>query len=253
MPIAPAPTTISQKLSHSLPLVCHVVYTLIVSILTLLTSIMVHIIDGPVLHGWSLMTTISHSFLKAMLTLHPPQGRHSLDLVRFATQFKLPDFLFDATFAQDRIQIQNSPKIAAGVREAFSIGQLHFEPRQENIRSLTGEWVNNRANEADGHIILYLHGGYAQLTSAHIFLSPNSHRVITSRLSESCNAPVFALDYRLAPENPFPAAIEDALAAYLALIQPEGLIGKIFYMRAFYPHINLDFLDRLTTRKLLQI
>lgn len=48
-------------------------------------------------------------------------------------------------------------------------------------------------------------------------MSPRSHRVITSRLSYECDALVYALDYRLAPESIFPSAIEDALAAYLAL------------------------------------
>ncbi len=48
-------------------------------------------------------------------------------------------------------------------------------------------------------------------------MSPRSHRAITSRLSSECDAIVYALDYRLSPESIFPSAIEDALAACLAL------------------------------------
>lgn len=56
-------------------------------------------------------------------------------------------------------------------------------------------------------------------------MSPNSHRFITSEAARNCKAKAFALDYRLAPEAPFPSAVIDALAAYLALVQPEAILG----------------------------
>lgn len=49
-------------------------------------------------------------------------------------------------------------------------------------------------------------------------MSPRSHRSITARISKDSKCRVFALDYRLAPESIFPGAIEDAVAAYSALI-----------------------------------
>src|SRR5690606_6978309 len=47
--------------------------------------------------------------------------------------------------------------------------------------------------------------------------SPATHRSLTARLAKFTGYPVWALDYRLAPEHPHPAALEDALAAYRAL------------------------------------
>src|SRR5574341_2036606 len=64
------------------------------------------------------------------------------------------------------------------------------------------------AVESPTRIILYLHGG------AFFFGSPASYRNRAMRLSYRCNAEVFVPDYRLAPEHPYPAALEDAIAAW---------------------------------------
>jgi acetyl esterase/lipase len=63
-----------------------------------------------------------------------------------------------------------------------------------------------------GRAVLYLHGGgYCQG-------SPATHRIITGNLALQSAACVVAADYRLAPEEPFPAAVEDAVAAYRGLL-----------------------------------
>jgi acetyl esterase/lipase len=60
--------------------------------------------------------------------------------------------------------------------------------------------------------ILYLHGG------GYCIGSPATHRVITGHLAKATGATVYAPDYRLAPEHPHPAALEDALSAYRWLL-----------------------------------
>jgi monoterpene epsilon-lactone hydrolase len=72
---------------------------------------------------------------------------------------------------------------------------------------IEGEWVRTADSAADG-AVLYLHGG------AYVFCSPRTHRVLTSRLALDTGLPVLAPKYRLAPEHRFPAALDDALAAY---------------------------------------
>lgn len=61
-------------------------------------------------------------------------------------------------------------------------------------------------------VILYLHGG------AYALGSVNVHREFLARLAKACQIKVLAIDYRLAPEHPFPAALEDSLAAYHWLV-----------------------------------
>ena len=64
------------------------------------------------------------------------------------------------------------------------------------------------AVESPARVILYLHGG------AFVMGSPASYRNRAMRLSYRCHAEVFVPDYRLAPEHPFPAALDDAFAAW---------------------------------------
>lgn len=75
-------------------------------------------------------------------------------------------------------------------------------------------------------VILYLHGG------GYIFnlqdLS-NQHQYFATELAHAACAEVYALDYRTAPDNPFPAALKDAYRAYLALLA-KGIKPKNIYI-----------------------
>lgn len=62
--------------------------------------------------------------------------------------------------------------------------------------------------------MLYLHGG------AGYFGSPDTHRPSLCRYSQDIQGKVLAVNYRLAPQYPFPCGIQDSLAAYLWLIDP---------------------------------
>ena len=81
-------------------------------------------------------------------------------------------------------------------------------------RPVKGEWLFPRdAPEGPpGGAILYLHGG------GYVACSPRTHRPITSRLAHDTGLPVLAPRYRLAPEHPFPAPLEDAVTAYRWLL-----------------------------------
>jgi epsilon-lactone hydrolase len=62
-------------------------------------------------------------------------------------------------------------------------------------------------------VILYLHGGSYNAGSI------NSHLPLTSNIALAAKARVLAIDYRLAPEHPFPAAVDDAVAVYRWLLK----------------------------------
>ena len=68
------------------------------------------------------------------------------------------------------------------------------------------------APELARHAVLYLHGG------GYIVGAPALYRPLLGQLAERLGAPIYAPAYRLAPEHPYPAALDDAYAAYQALL-----------------------------------
>ncbi|HWU01822.1 MAG TPA: alpha/beta hydrolase [Novosphingobium sp.] len=72
-----------------------------------------------------------------------------------------------------------------------------------------------------GRVLLYMHGG------AFISGSAGGYRALAAELGRSAGARCLSLDYRLAPEHPFPAAVEDGVAAYRALLADGVAPGHI--------------------------
>jgi len=86
--------------------------------------------------------------------------------------------------------------------------------RTEPVRvgGLVGEWIHGRGARDDA-TLLYLHGGGYALGSI------LSHRNLVARLSEATGMRALLIEYRLAPEHPFPAGLDDAVAVYRWLLE----------------------------------
>jgi monoterpene epsilon-lactone hydrolase len=85
------------------------------------------------------------------------------------------------------------------------------ETSETSLGGVPAQLVATPASRADRHI-LYLHGG------GYVTGSPALYRHITWRLANATRAQIAAIDYRLAPEHPFPAALDDAVAAWKGLL-----------------------------------
>ena len=83
--------------------------------------------------------------------------------------------------------------------------------------------VSTEASRQD-HNVLYLHGG------AYVSGTPALYRHFSWRIADALEACVWMLEYRLAPEHPFPAALEDAAAAYQWLADRMPEPGRLFVM-----------------------
>lgn len=96
-------------------------------------------------------------------------------------------------------------------------------PRGVTVRTVLAGGVHAEWIEPEGVVpqgaVLYLHGG------GYCVGSLDTHRGLVSRLALAGQTRLLIIDYRLAPENPFPAALEDALSAYRWLLE-QGIPGK---------------------------
>ncbi len=128
-----------------------------------------------------------------------------------------------------RAMLADRPLIAPGLsiadmRKALD-GLGDLAPRLPDVEALpidvggvSAEWLVPHAHDVD-RVVLYLHGG------GYVLGSVQSHRVMLERLALAVRCRVLALNYRLAPETPFPAPIDDAVAAYRWLLA-QGISAK---------------------------
>ena len=89
-----------------------------------------------------------------------------------------------------------------------------------HVGEIPGEWVV-ALGERDNRVVLYLHGG------GYVMGSINTHREMVSHISREAKARVLIINYRLAPEHPFPAAVEDSTAAFRWLLKEGVSPGRI--------------------------
>jgi epsilon-lactone hydrolase len=99
----------------------------------------------------------------------------------------------------------------AGMQEETVMGSDHHLERVAIRDGLKGIWIS-LPDCLTERVVLFFHGGC--FTSG----STDSHLGFCIRLARASRARVFSVDYRLAPEHVFPAAVEDAVAAYRFLI-----------------------------------
>ena len=110
-------------------------------------------------------------------------------------------------------QIVDPIALRAGMESMTSLMPLAPDVTHEPTAAggVRAEWVSAPGAHED-RVVLYLHGG------AYVMGSINTHRDLAGRISRASGARVLNVDYRLAPEHPHPAAVEDSTAAYRWLI-----------------------------------
>jgi monoterpene epsilon-lactone hydrolase len=107
-----------------------------------------------------------------------------------------------------------NPRVPIGIQRRWTglLSRLNRIPRgtvvtETSLGGVPGERVESSARRG-GPTLAFLHGG------AYVIGSPRANRVIPAHLASVTGATVYSIGYRLAPENPFPAALDDAIAAY---------------------------------------
>ncbi len=95
---------------------------------------------------------------------------------------------------------------------------VDFDP--VDAGGVPAEWTR-AAGASDDRVVLYFHGG------GYVMGSVATHRGLTAGISRAAGARVLSVDYRLAPEHPYPAAVEDGVAAYRFLREQGVAPGQL--------------------------
>ncbi len=102
-------------------------------------------------------------------------------------------------------------EMRVGFEQMAAPAQADVKTEPLSANGVDAEWITAPGAAAD-RAVLYLHGG------GYVLGSVKTHRDLIGRISRAAQARMLALNYRLAPEHPFPAAVDDALAGYRYLL-----------------------------------
>jgi epsilon-lactone hydrolase len=118
-----------------------------------------------------------------------------------------------------------NPRVPIGVQRRWTalLARANRVPRETLVSQVTlagvpAERVEHPGRRGD-RVIAFLHGG------GYVLGSPRAHRVIAAYLAKVNGATVYSIGYRLAPEHPFPAALDDAVTGYRQLTESGSTHG----------------------------
>lgn len=137
--------------------------------------------------------------------------------------------LFKILLRFNRLRVKYDKEVNVKKWRSLMEGLAHILPfpsgMQEekiNLENMKAEWIYS-PDYTDGPIILFMHGG------GYIMGSILSYRAFAARIARASKGKLLIFEYRLAPENPFPAAVEDALTAYRWLLKQKIDPGQIVF------------------------
>lgn len=149
--------------------------------------------------------------------------RNIIQLPKFAQQYAMRKVISGSLRASFKMA-STLPLPLKVLRETMERSSLVFRARKDvdAIKTTLGGVQSLRLNPTltEGErVILHLHGG------AFFGGSANTHRPLCSEIAARAKATVYILEYRLAPENPYPAAVDDCISAFQALLE-EGISSE---------------------------
>lgn len=127
---------------------------------------------------------------------------------------------------QESLKLRPEERLRKGrkfLNRDYGKADPQIDVRADVMAGVPVEWVQPKAlaGDAQAPVCVYLHGG------GYIAGSLNSHRDMARTLARQAHIRMLMVDYRLAPEHPFPAAHEDALAVYQALVAQGTGAGQL--------------------------
>ncbi|KAF9124495.1 hypothetical protein BG015_005072 [Linnemannia schmuckeri] len=189
----------------------------------LISTTLVHYAYGPAKPSWSYRFSVTMALLRAFVAHLNEVPVSQSQIMSRMTDEKSP--VNEGAIATEAVILKHYREKAAEIMErllslqGIDSSKLGWDWKNDPAAAepLLGEWTETKVkgdNYKDGRTILYLHGG------GYFLASVRTHRWATWHMARQAGAKVFSLEYRLAPDSPFPAAVQDAVSAYLYLLNP---------------------------------
>ncbi|KAF9901335.1 hypothetical protein EC991_006262 [Linnemannia zychae] len=194
----------------------------------LVSTTLVHYAYGPAKPSWSFRFSVTIALLRAFIVHLNEVPVSQSQIMSRMTDENAP--VPEEAVATETFVIKPYRQQAAEIMEkllslqGIDSSKLGWDWKNDPAASepLLGEWMEAKVKDdiyKDGRTILYLHGG------GYFLGSICSHRWAAWQMTQKAGAKVFSIEYRLAPDSPFPAAVQDALSAYLYLLNPPADSG----------------------------
>ncbi|RHZ88562.1 hypothetical protein Glove_22g58 [Diversispora epigaea] len=191
---------------------------------TFASTIVNHYVKGPPQPSWDIQF---HVIFVAIKILFGSSIVKTVEHTQKATAKGPP---LSKEFSEVEIVIPNQfrkkaqPYLEQVIKDYQYILDDEWKQFEDDDKVLNAKWIYSKKqgfkrSQENLRVILYLHGG------AYCICSTDTCRSITTNLAKESDALVFAIDYRLAPQNQFPAGLHDTIAAYFYLINPPADAG----------------------------
>jgi len=119
------------------------------------------------------------------------------------------------------VPVETARKHLETIARSLLVKAIGVSVEPSEMAGIEVDWLRPKDARED-KVLFYLHGG------AYVIGSRRTHRQLVSHIAREAGVTAVIPEYRLAPENPFPAAIDDAVAVYRALLEsgfkPENIV-----------------------------
>ncbi|CAB5180070.1 unnamed protein product [Rhizophagus irregularis] len=182
----------------------------------LISTTIKHYLDGPPKPSWDLKF---HLAVILVRSLFKDSSTLTIEQVQRASCYSIP-VLAGVTINEFKINNKYRYEAQVHLEKILKPYEHVLDTEWKDLKDdgIISEWIQVPNDEWEKReirkTILYLHGG------GYYCCGKSSCRNNTSSLAKKVNARVLVIDYRLAPQNQFPAGLQDALAAYLYLLNP---------------------------------
>ncbi|KAK9370144.1 Alpha/Beta hydrolase protein [Lipomyces kononenkoae] len=176
-------------------------------------------------HGWDLRTHMLISMVRKFMnhdgkTIEDLQERTKKGLHFHLDKVEARPFVVPAPVQEASVFLKHKIKSAIDKLTNES-GLVEATIPDPTVVEVIAEWVIKQGSDhskefvpADNDVVvIYAHGG------AHYLGSAAAHRFLTGQFAETTQVSILSLDYRLAPQNPLPAALTDFLVSYLYVLE----------------------------------